>query len=411
MDELALEHDPATAVVDLAAMGHDFSRDPYAVFAALRARGPVHRVRIPEGGELWLVVGYHEARAALADPRLRKTLPPADEPPPVRASPGVHLLTVDPPDHTRLRKLIAGAFTTRRVAALAPRVSALVDDLLAGMLAAPGGRADLIDAFAFPLPILVICELLGIPAGDRDRFRAWSTTAVDGSPRDEKQAAADALGAYLADFFAARRARPGDDLSSALVRATDEHGDSLTEDELVGMAWLLLVAGHETTVNLIGNGTLALLTHPGELARLRADWSLLDGAVEEILRWDGPVSTSTFRYVHEPAEIAGTHIPAGHAVMIALSDGDRDPDRWEAPDRFDIGRPTGGHLAFGHGVHYCLGAPLARLEGRIALRALFDRVPGLALDADPAALVWRSGVLMRGLRRLPLRWDAPAPDC
>jgi len=393
-------------VVDLARMGGDFARDPYPVYAELRRRGPVHRVRTPEGAEVWLVLGHEEARAVLADPRLSKSWKNAS--PTLGVEPlatGVSMLSSDPPDHTRLRKLVAREFTARRVEGLEPRVREIADGLLDEMLALPDRRTDLVDAYAFPLPITVICELLGVPFLDRDAFRAWSGTVVGSAPAQEKAAAKAAVTDYLAGLLEEKRKQPGEDLLSALLHTADEDGDRLSADELLGMAWLLLIAGHETTVNLIANGTLALLTHPDQLALLRSDPSLTGGAVEEMLRYDGPVETATYRFTTEPVEIGGTVIPGGgEVVLAAMADGDRDPDRFPEPDRFDIRRETRGHLAFGHGIHYCLGAPLARLEGRVAIRALLDRCPDLALDVHPAAVTWRQGLLIRGPHRLPVRF-------
>ncbi|MFQ6199998.1 cytochrome P450 family protein [Streptomyces sp. NPDC000405] len=393
-------------VVDLAAMGAELARDPYRVYAALRERGPVHRVRMPEGAVCWLVVGYDEVRAVLNDPTLSKdwrNAAPDMALPPVAAGP--HMLIADQPNHTRLRKLVAKEFTARRVEAMAPRVQQLTDELLDAMLAAPDRRADLVEALSFPLPMSVICELLGVPDLDRAAFRHWSNTAIGAEPPQAKLKAAEEVGVYLRDLVAAKREKPGDDLLSALIRATDEDGDRLSSEELLGMAWILLVAGHETTVNLISNGVLALLRHPGQLADLRADFGLLEGAVEEMLRYDGPVETSTFRFTTEPLDIGGTVIPGGgELVLAALSDADRDPARFEESGRFDIHRDARGHVAFGHGIHYCVGAPLARLEARVAIRSLLERCPDLALDTHPDALTWREGLLMRGPHHLPVRF-------
>ncbi|MFQ3558646.1 cytochrome P450 [Streptomyces gramineus] len=391
-------------VTDLGVYGDALRSDPHTVYARLRERGPVHRVRWPLPDachETWLVVGYEQARAALADPRLVKDTGKIgftflDE-----DLIGRYLLVTDPPQHTRLRGLVTRAFTARRVAALEPRIREITDRLLDEML--PRGRADLIDALAYPLPITVISELLGVPELDRARFRELSNEVVGSvRPAGEYDAFVE-LGGYLRELIEDKRcAGPGDDLLSELIRTTAEDGDRLSADELRGMAYVLLIAGHETTVNLIGNGVLALLTHPGQLADLRADPSLLDGAVEEILRWEGPVENATYRYASEPLEIAGTAIGQGDAVMIGLTAADRDGARYPEPDRFDIRRDNRGHLAFGHGVHFCLGAPLARLESRTALRALLERAPDLALDGPHGE--WLPGTLMRGVRTLPVRW-------
>ncbi|MEV6394366.1 cytochrome P450 [Streptomyces sp. NPDC051907] len=392
------------AIVDLAALGEDFTRDPYPLYASLRAQGPVHRIRMPEGPLAWLVVGYEAGRAALADPRLSKQWSSASPELGIRpVSPGVTMLSADPPDHTRLRRLVAREFTARRVERLAPRVQEITDRLLDAM--APAGRGDLVDKLAFPLPIFIICELLGVPFLDQDSFRAWSNAAVGETDPELRMAAAGQLNRYLADLLDDKRERPGEDLMSALMHASDADDDRLDGEELMGMAWLLLVAGHETTVNLVSNGVLALLTHPDQLAALRADFSLLDGAVEEMLRYEGPLETPTYRFTVDPLEIGGRTVPGGgELVLIAIADADRDPERFAEADRFDIRRDARGHLAFGHGIHYCLGAPLARLEAKIAIRSLLERFPDLALDAHPAALSWRTGMLIRGPQRLPATW-------
>ncbi|MHC3474219.1 cytochrome P450 family protein [Streptomyces sp. 7R007] len=393
-----------TDVIDLGEFGDDFRRDPHPVYARLRERGPVHRVRLPvpdEHYETWLVVGYEEARAALADPRLAKDgtrigMTFLDE-----QLIGKYLLIADPPQHTRLRSLVSRAFTMRRVEELRPRIRQITDTLLDEML--PHGRADLVESFAYPLPITVICELLGVPEMDRAEFRKVSTEAVAPTSAQSEYAAFERLAAYLTELIQdKRRAGPGDDLLSDLIRTTAEDGDRLSPGELRGMAFVLLIAGHETTVNLIGSGVLALLTHPDQLAALRADMTLIDGAVEEMLRYEGPVENATFRFAAERLEIGGTSIAPGEAVMVGLTAAGRDGTRHPDPDRFDIRRDARGHLAFGHGIHYCLGAPLARLEARTAIRTLLERAPDLALDGPPGD--WLPGMLMRGVRSLPVRW-------
>ncbi|MET7682039.1 cytochrome P450 [Streptomyces sp. NPDC005423] len=393
-----------TEVIDLGEFGDGLRRDPHPVYARLRERGPVHRVRLPASDpayETWLVVGYEEARSALADPRLSKDgnrigTTFLDE-----ELIGKHLLAADPPQHTRLRGLITRAFTMRRVEELRPRVQQIVDGLLDTML--PSGRADLMESFAYPLPITVICELLGVPEIDRAEFRKLSTEAVAPVSAESEQAAFVRLAEYLGELIEDKRcAGPGGDLLSDLIRTTAEDGDRLSPEELRGMAYILLIAGHETTVNLLGTGVHALLSHPEQLALLRADMNLIDGAVEEMLRYEGPVENATFRYAAEPLEIGGTFVAQGETVMIGLTAADRDPGRYPAPDRFDIRRDTRGHVAFGHGIHFCLGAPLARLEARTAIRSLLERAPGLALDGPPGD--WLPGLLIRGVRSLPVRW-------
>ncbi|MEU6484872.1 cytochrome P450 [Streptomyces sp. NPDC046887] len=392
-------------IIELAALAEDFTADPYPVYARLRGAGPVHRVRTPQGHEVWLVVGHTEARAALADPRLSKSPATVGGTMLDEQVVGSNLLVLDPPDHTRLRRLVTREFTGRRVEALRPRVQSITDGLLDAMAGGGERRADLVDGLAFPLPITVICELLGVPAADRDAFRAWTAEIVAPSDDEAESGAVHALSGYLDELIEDKRCSgPADDLLSGLLRTRAEDGDALSATELRAMAYLLLIAGHETTVNLIGNGMRALLSHPEQLAALRADPGLLDGAVEEMLRFDGPVETGTVRFAREPVPCGDAVIPAGASVLVGIAAGDRDPARFPGPDRFDIRRDTSGHLAFGHGLHYCLGAPLARLEGRIAVRGLLDRFPGLALDPAAAPADWLPGLLIRGVRRLPVTW-------
>ncbi|MDO0910502.1 cytochrome P450 [Streptomyces sp. DT2A-34] len=393
-----------TEVIDLGEYGDGFRTDPHPVYARLRERGPVHRVRlqVPDAHHVtWLVVGYEEARAALADPRLAKDgskigVTFLDE-----QLIGKYLLVADPPQHTRLRGLITRAFTMRRVEELRPRIQQITDELLDVML--PHGRADLVESLAYPLPITVICELLGVPEMDRTEFRKLSTEAVAPTSEKSEYDALVRLAEYLIELIDdKRRAGPSADLLGDLIRTTAEDGDRLSPQELRGMAFVLLIAGHETTVNLITNAVHALLTYPDQLAALRADMTLLDAAIEEALRYEGPVENATFRFAAEPLEIAGVPIAQGESVMVGLTAADRDAARFRAPDRFDIHRDARGHLAFGHGIHYCLGAPLARLEARTAIRSLLERAPDLALDGAPGE--WLPGVLMRGVRSLPVRW-------
>jgi cytochrome P450 len=393
--ELATEH-----------LGAGYYSDPYSVHARLRARCPVTPVVLPDGMPAWLITGYAEARAALADPRLPKNMPGWQrEAGSVSGTLGRHMLDSDPPDHERLRRLVNKAFTVRRVERLRPRITAigaaLLDDLAARR------ETDLLASFAFPLPITVICELLGVPVADQDDFRTWTATAVaDTSPAEVAQAHATAMISYVIALIAAKRQDPADDLLSALVAARDD-ADRLTEPELVSMIFLLLVAGHETTVNLIGSGVLALLLNPAELARLSADPSLVGGAVEEMLRYVNPVSNATFRCAAEPVEIGGVRIGRGDAVFVSLSGANRDPARFGAPDQLDLGRDTAGHLAFGHGIHYCVGAPLARLEAEIAFTGLLARFPRLELAVPPESLRWRPSTLIHGLESLPVRLNPP----
>uniref|UniRef100_A0AAU2JZU9 Cytochrome P450 n=1 Tax=Streptomyces sp. NBC_00049 TaxID=2903617 RepID=A0AAU2JZU9_9ACTN len=405
-------------LVDLGAYAEEFDADPYPFYAALREAGPVHRAMI--GGDLsWLVVGHDEARQALNHPALSKDWLGSDLFDSTAHAANVNMLETDPPHHTRLRRLVAREFTPRRVEALRPRVQQVTDELLDAMAARPDRRADLIRAFAAPLPMTVICELLGVPDLDQERFRFWSAEIVTPlNPVGPDPRALERMTAYLRELVEAKAKDPGEDLLSALIRTLPQEpadaagpqvadGDRLSPDELIGMAFLLLVAGHETTVNLIGNGVRALLAHPGQLAALRADPDgLIDGAVEEMLRYDGPVQHATYRFARTDLEISGTRIEAGSSVLVALAAANRDPERFAepAPETFDIRRTGQSHLAFGHGIHFCLGAPLARMEGRIAIRSLLERFPDLAEDPDAGPRDWLPGTLMRGVRTLPLRW-------
>jgi cytochrome P450 len=385
----------------------DFYRSPREVFALLREQGPVREVVLPNGIPGWLVTSYDDARALLADPRLSKDghrtleLFPPGLAEGFRSPLGSHMLSSDPPDHTRLRKLVTKAFTARTVDRLRPRIEQVAAELLDAIPA--GATTDLLSAYALPLPIAVISDLLGVPAADRDRFRGWTLTLFTATtPREALAETTRQMAAYLAALVEDKRAHPGDDLMSQLVQVSDD-GDQLSAAELLSMGSLLLQAGFETTVNLIGNGVLSLLRHPAQLALLRSDPALLAGAVEEFLRYEGPGNIATNRFTTEPVQAGGVEIPAGQFVLISLLAANRDERQFADPDRLDITRPPGGHLAFGHGIHHCLGAPLARLEGQIAIGALLRRFPGLALAAEPEDLRWRDSAMMHGLYELPVR--------
>ncbi|WP_410584633.1 cytochrome P450 family protein [Amycolatopsis sp. lyj-108] len=388
----------------------DLVQEPHRVSALLREEGPARKVRMPRGLDAWIVTGYAEARAILADSRVGKDPvairrlferdgfeSAADSA--VRAL-GAHMLNTDPPDHTRLRKLVNQAFTSRTVSRLRPRIEQITAELLDGI--GDAERVDLLPSFAVPLPIRVICELLGVHAGDQPAFATWSNTMLAWSTPEELQAAAAKMHAYLVDLIEEKRAEPAGDLLSGLIHASDE-GDSLAADELLAMAFLLLVAGFETTVNLIANSVLALLREPDQLAALRGNPALLPGAVEEFLRYDGAIHLATIRFTKEPVPVGDVEIPAGEFVLVSLLGANRDAARFEDPHRLDVTRPASGHLAFGHGIHHCVGAPLARLEAEIALRGLLERFPALALDAEPETLRWRESSLVHGLETLPVR--------
>ncbi|MFD5142715.1 cytochrome P450 [Streptomyces sp. NPDC058401] len=395
-------------VVDISASAEEFDADPYAFYERMRAEGPVHQIILNAGDTVptWMIVGHEEARRALNDPMLSKDWRASGNFPDIQLSAvNSNMLESDPPHHTRLRRLVSREFTARRMEGMRARIQQITDELLDAMAARPERGGDLIETLAFPLPMTVICELLGVPDLDRARFRYWSNEIVSPTSPEANSTANQMMGAYLVELIGAKSKDPGEDLLSALIRTSDEDGDSLSPDEVIGMAFLLLIAGHETTVNLISNGVRALLAHPAQLAALRADPDgLIDGAVEEMLRYDGPVQHTTYRFAREPLDVGGTIIPAGATVFVSLSGADRDPARFADPGVFDIGRAPQGHLAFGHGLHFCIGAPLARMEGRIAIRSLLERFPDLAEDPQAGPRAWLPGTLMHGVSRLPLRW-------
>ncbi|MFC9594883.1 cytochrome P450 [Streptomyces sp. NPDC056944] len=401
----------------------EFASDPYPAYAWLREHAPVHRTTLPSGVEAWLVTRYADARQALADQRLSKNPAHHDESPHAKGKTGIpgerkaelmtHLLNIDPPDHTRLRRLVSKAFTPRRVAEFAPRVQELTDRLIDSFV--ERGSADLIHEFAFPLPIYAICDLLGVPPEDQDDFRDWAGMMIrhGGGPRGGVARSVKKMRGYLAELIHRKREEPGDDLISGLIKASD-HGEHLTENEAAAMAFILLFAGFETTVNLVGNGLYALLRHPEQRALLQAslaagETGLLETGVEELLRFDGPVEMATWRYATRALTIGGQEIPAGEPVLVVLAAADRDPERFDGPDVLDLARRDNQHLGYGHGIHYCLGAPLARLEGQAALATLLTRLPDLRLAADPAELRWRGGLIMRGLRTLPVEFSPSVP--
>ncbi|MEV4756666.1 cytochrome P450 [Micromonospora sp. NPDC049559] len=392
-----------SGVIDLFETG---MADLHRALAALRRERPVVEVALPGGGTAWLVTRYEDAQRALGDPRLGKRssaggfsyqrMLPED----VARAVSRHLLALDPPDHTRLRRLVSGAFTARRMAALRPRIEGLAEELLDGMSGAD--RVDLIESYALPLPIQVLCDLLGVPSEDQADFRSWTNAIVAGGvdPAGLPPALVAIVG-YIRELLAAKRRRPADDLLSALITVRDQE-DRLSDDELISMVYLLLIAGHETTVNLIGNGALLLLAEPERWARVVATPELVPGAVEELLRYEGPVQSATFRTALEPVELGGQKIPEGARVLISLLSANRDGERFPDPDRLDLDRPVTPNLAFGHGIHYCLGAPLARLEGDIAFRALARRFPDLRLAVPVEEVAWRPSLLLRGLSALPV---------
>ncbi|SIT91179.1 cytochrome P450 family protein [Edaphobacillus lindanitolerans] len=380
-----------------------FRKDPYPAYAALREKEPVFRKLLPDGNYAWFITRYEEAVDALRDPRFIKDFSKLyGGSPEYKSIFTQNMLFADMPEHKRLRQLVSSAFTPKMISAMQGRIQEITDELLDDMQGKD--TIDLIDDFAFPLPIIVICEILGIPAEDRDNFRIWSNTMIEGSNGAYAENIGEHMQAfteYLGRRFAELRANPSDDLISRLIIA-EEQGDQLTEQELYGVVSLLIIAGHETTVNLIGNGVLALLEHPRQLEQLREQPGLIKKAIEEILRFNGPVEYSTSRWAGEDLEFGGRKMAKGDLVIVILNSADRDPDKFDDPDVFDITRKKSVHLAFGFGIHTCLGAPLARLEGEIAISGFFSRFPDCRLHADPDELEWRPGMIVRGVKELPV---------
>ncbi|AZQ75223.1 cytochrome P450 [Streptomyces luteoverticillatus] len=398
----------------------DFTRDPFPELARLREAGPVHRVKLPNGTERWLITRYDEVMAALADPRLSnelarglaKVLPPEPLPPSwqvaLRTSAllGRAMANLDPPDHDRLRKLVVRAFSAKRIEGMRSRIQEITDELFDAL--AGQSEFDLVEAVSNQLPITVICELLGVPSSDADLFRTAARVLGGFVPDDEAARrtieALDAFDAYVRSLVTARRAEPGPDLFSELAKVPED-GQGLTDDELVSMAGLLLFGGYETSAQLISSAVLSLLRHPDQLAAVRADSSLLAGAVDEVLRFEGPVNPGLNRYALEDVEIGGVTIPQGSYVVLGVAAANRDPRHWPEPDRFDVTRTaTAKQLGFGYGLHYCIGARLAQLEVEITLATALHRYPKLRLAVPADELHWRAGSV-RGVSELPLRVD------
>jgi cytochrome P450 len=399
----------------LAAWG-DFDREnPFPLFEEVRRRGPVHKVTLADGHDAWLIVGYDAAKAALNDPRISKDMHAAMARAGAVVAEGLpgpafarHMLAVDPPDHTRLRRLVAAAFSVRRVEALNDDVGRIVASMLDAIAAqGPDTVVDLVASFAFPLPFTVICQLLGVPESWRAPFGRSLVEMLVPTRTPEEFAAAklasDQVVATLGELVERKRHTPDDALVSALISARDGD-DRLSEQELMSTIFQLIIAGHDTTSSLIGNAVVAFLTHPEQLTRLHGDPALIAGAVEEIIRYDAPVPHSTFRYAPDAIEIGGVAIPAGAQIIVNLAAANRDGAHYAQPDAFDIARTNGRHLGFGHGMHFCLGAPLARMEGHIALGELFRRFPDLRLAVPVEELRWGhgDGLVLRGLTKLPV---------
>ena len=389
----------------------EFKANPFPFLAALRATEPVYRTTLPDKTPVWLVTRYEDVNALLKDDRFPKNRRSALTPEQLRRLPWVppmfrplerNMLDLDAPDHTRLRGLVHQAFTPRLVERMRARVQTLADELLDAV--ARRGEMDLINDYALPLPMTIITEILGVPTSDRHKFHKWSKAVVSLSSPNVTMRVIPSVWMfirYLRRFFKVRRRNPQDDLATALIEA-EEAGDKLSEDELLAMVFLLLIAGHETTVNLIGSGTLALLEHADEMEKLRRDPSLIKPAVEELLRYTAPVFMTTERYARENVTIHGATIPRGEMTLGVIGSANRDEKVFENPDSLDITREPNKHLSFGQGVHFCLGAPLARVEAQIAVNTLLRRMPELRLRVSPDSLRWRPSMILRGLDALPV---------
>ena len=391
----------------------EFKASPFPFLARLRASDPVFRTTLPDKAKtpVWLLTRYADVNTLLKDERFPKNRRNALTPEQIRKLPWVppmfrplerNMLDLDAPDHTRLRGLVHQAFTPRLVERMRARVQTLADELLDAV--ARRGEMDLINDYALPLPMTIITEILGVPTSDRHKFHKWSKAVVSLSSPNVTMRVIPSVWMfirYLRRFFKVRRRNPQDDLATALIEA-EEAGDKLSEDELLAMVFLLLIAGHETTVNLIGSGTLALLEHADEMEKLRRDPSLIKPAVEELLRYTAPVFMTTERYARENVTIHGVTIPRGEMTLGVIGSANRDEKVFENPDSLDITREPNKHLSFGQGVHFCLGAPLARVEAQIAVNTLLRRMPELRLRVSPDSLRWRPSMILRGLDALPV---------
>ncbi|MFQ6398329.1 cytochrome P450 family protein [Nocardia sp. KC 131] len=404
-----------TAAYEVLELTDDFYQDPHAAYRVLREHGPIHRVRV-EGVVGWLIVDHDVAKHAFAEPNISKNIG-SPQGQAILAKNGAaemfhgainnNMLFADPPQHTRLRRLVSKAFASRAVRDLGPRIAAIADTLLDDM--STRNTVDLLDSYAFPLSIAVICELLGVPDDDMDEFRSWTAIVVNESaPIEERTSAGMSFFTYLNDLIPERTANPREDLLSELIAAKD-HDDRLEHQELISMLFLLLAAGHETTVNLIGNAVLGLLRDPEIAEQLRGDTSAIRAYIEEVLRTRGPVHLATARFTTAPIVLGNQDIDAGEFIMISVAAANRDPQRFAEPDRIALDRGDNKHVAFGHGIHYCLGAALAKMEATIALTQLLDRFPTMSLNTEFGKLSWRKSLLVRGLSALPVRLT-PLPD-
>jgi len=411
----------AEAPPSLERLPDDFMQRPYEILEKYRTAGRVHHVVFPHGADVWLIPRYDDVRLLLSDPRVSKDGRRMNElfaihtgvPVAEASSIGFddelsqHMLNSDPPRHTRLRSLVSKAFTLRRMEAFRPRIGQIADELLDAL----EGRddIDLVDEFCAPLPIIVICDLLGIPFDDRDSFRRWAIELVGaGQDPEVVQAASDNVVEYARASIAEKRMHPGDDMISALLSGRDD--DALTEDELVTMIFLFTVAGHITSQHTLTNGIFSLLTHPDQLAKLRADMSIMPRAIDELMRYDGGVGVATFRFSKEEIDLGdGLIIPPDQILALSITSAHRDDERYPDANTLDLERRPLGVLGFGHGTHFCIGQPLAKIQTEVGLTKLLTRFPDMRLTVpEPRELRWENSTLLRGLVHLPVA-VTPAP--
>jgi cytochrome P450 len=400
----------------------DFLSHPYELFERLRAEAPACPVVMPNGAKVWMVTRYDDVRTLLTDPRISKdgarmdemfvrhSGPDAGDEEPVATgfddNLSRHMLNADPPLHTRLRAQVSKAFTVSAMRRQRPRIEQVVDGLLDAMAGQP--VVDLVSSLAMPLPLIMICDLFGIPEADRHDIEAWSTRLIgSGHPADEVAEAGRKFTAYTDTLIETRRVNPGEDLVSDLVKITDADDGRLSHDELVAMIFVLMAAGLDTPMRQLGMAIYTLLTHPGELAKLRADLSLMPAAVDELMRFDGTVATASFRFAAADITLGEVTIPAGEMVLLSLASANRDSAHFADPDRLDLNRPQLGNLSLGHGPHYCIGAHLAKQEIEVGLSRLITRYPALRLAVEPQELRWENGNLLRCLLELPVRLTPP----
>ena len=392
----------------------DFMQRPYEILEPYRKAGRVHHVVFPHGADVWLVTRYADVRALLQDTRVSKDgtrmnemfarhtgTYVEDEKPDVGFDDELsqHMLNSDPPRHTRLRSLVSKAFTLRRMEAFRPRIQQLVDEMLDTL----EGRddVDLVEEYAQPLPIVIICDVLGIPFEDRERFQQWAVELVGaGHPPEVVEAASKNVIEYGHSIIDRKRKNPGDDMVSAMLEGT-ETGDRLTDDELVAMIFLYTVAGHITSQHTLSNGILSLLSHPDQLARLRSDLSIMPQAIDELMRYDGGVGVATFRFTAEDIEIGDTVVPKNNILALSMLSAHRDDAQFPDANKLDLDRRPNGVLGFGHGPHFCIGQPLAKIQTDIALTRLLERFPDLRMTTDPSSLEWEPSTLLRGMHHLP----------